>query len=1147
MAVRVESQAEPIPGYRLIERLGGGGFGEVWKAEAPGGLHKAIKFVYGELDAAGDDAQRAEQELKSIRRVQSVRHPYILSLERYDIIDGQLIIVMELADKNLWDRFKECRSQGLPGIPRDELLRYMEEAAEALDLMNNTYALQHLDIKPQNLFLVHNHIKVADFGLVKDLEGMAASVTGGVTPVYAAPETFDSWVSRFSDQYSLAIVYQEMVSGQRPFSGANVRQLVLQHLQGTPDLASLAPAERPAIARALAKNPDERYPTCLELVRDLRVAGGGAPPAEGTAVAFAPPSTDGPLKGSTDDPAGSPARTPGLFATPHVVGGASQRPTDWLRAPRSTPKSAPTTGKTLRADGDGVLVPAVVVGAGGLGLAVLQRLREALGAQFGPPDVTPHLRLLYLDTDPDEVKAAARGPAGFVESLLLRLNRPSHYLKPRDGRPDVTSWLDPKMLYRIPRTLRTAGFRALGRLAFFDNYRLVAQRLRGELEACAGPEALAAADRHTRLGLRVLRPRVYVVAGLAGGTGGGLFLDLAYVARDVLRRLGHAEPEVIGLLVVPSAGRKAADPLAPGNTFAALAELSHFQGGAGFVCRYLEREPALSDRAPPFTRCVVLPQPEEAGEAGEALAQAAELVARDLLSPLGRAADTARAPLRGPPASCQTFGLYKFAFPRRELTARVARRLCAALVKRWMSKDGAAHRPSAQTFLEERWPRDQYGPETFIERLQADAEAALGTAPDAVFANLTRDLAATSLPDPVAVLDVLARLEEQLGRPGCDTLADKPSRLQEVLRDAGDRVVAEWGQHLGELVVGLIEAPEFRLAGAEEAARQVVAVLQKMLEHQEPLAKELAARAAEAHARVHGLVALLAKPAPPKGRPLPSAADFLELLRAYPKWRYQSLVLQQVSRGLVSLRGLMSDELREVNFCRARLGELLKTFEDNPGGPGEKAAGEVPGRNLLPRGCATVEQAVEEVMKDQTPEQLAALEEKMQAMICRQFTALVHVCLTPSNMLRNVETAMQQEAEAAVKGTLAWSDATELFLEQHPDETEAQAAIAAAFEEAVGELSGGEGVRELCVLSVPAGPAGDRFRELAKEALPNVDLVHVTGGDDVVFYREAVGLPVARLPQLGSAGREAYQRLSSVEHFTPHSRADVRFQIAGGE
>src|SRR5262249_5491097 len=229
MAVRIESHAEPIPGYRLLERLGGGGVGEVGKCEAPGGLFKAIKVGFGGLASAGSDQHRAEQELKALSRVKTVRHPYILSLERYDIIDGQLLIVMELADRNLWDRFKECRAQGLPGIPREELLGYMEETAEALDLMNHQYQLQHLDIKPQNLFLVHQHVKVADFGLVKDLEGMKASVTGGVSPVYAAPETFDGWVSRFSDQYSLAIVCQELLTGQRPYTGNNVRHLIMQH------------------------------------------------------------------------------------------------------------------------------------------------------------------------------------------------------------------------------------------------------------------------------------------------------------------------------------------------------------------------------------------------------------------------------------------------------------------------------------------------------------------------------------------------------------------------------------------------------------------------------------------------------------------------------------------------------------------------------------------------------------------------------------------------------------------------------------------------------------------------------------------------------------------------------------------------------
>ena len=129
----------------------------------------------------------------------------------------------------------------------------MEEAAEALDLMNFHHQIQHLDIKPQNLFLVHRHVKVADFGLAKDLEGAIASMTGGITPMYAPPETFDGWVSRQSDQYSLAIVYTEMLTGKRPFNGTNPRQLIMQHMCAPPISALLSSPDREAVARAVEK------------------------------------------------------------------------------------------------------------------------------------------------------------------------------------------------------------------------------------------------------------------------------------------------------------------------------------------------------------------------------------------------------------------------------------------------------------------------------------------------------------------------------------------------------------------------------------------------------------------------------------------------------------------------------------------------------------------------------------------------------------------------------------------------------------------------------------------------------------------------------------------------------------------------------
>jgi serine/threonine protein kinase len=268
-------QREPIPGYRLIEPLGRGGFGEVWKCEAPGGLYKAIKFVASERNALHGEGAPAAEELKSIQHIKSIRHPFLLSMERVELIDEELVIVMELADKSLMDVLKECESAGTPGIPRAELLGYLEEAADVLDLMNLRHGLQHLDIKPGNLFLVSNHVKVADFGLVRSLSdrgGEGALLSGGMTALYAAPEMFANSLSSSCDQYSLAIVYQELLTGARPFNGKNLRQLMLQHSTAEPNLKELPEGDRTAVARALSKDPKQRFPTCMAFIEALQAA-----------------------------------------------------------------------------------------------------------------------------------------------------------------------------------------------------------------------------------------------------------------------------------------------------------------------------------------------------------------------------------------------------------------------------------------------------------------------------------------------------------------------------------------------------------------------------------------------------------------------------------------------------------------------------------------------------------------------------------------------------------------------------------------------------------------------------------------------------------------------------------------------------------
>jgi eukaryotic-like serine/threonine-protein kinase len=275
--------SEPLPGYRLLEPLGRGGFGEVWKCEAPGGLLKAIKFVSGEETEDGRGEQRLLQELGAFEQMKTIRHPFLLTLERVEVIGSELVMVMELADRQLHDRFRECKTCGLPGIPRDELLAYFADAAEALDVIAAKYELQHLDVKPANLFLVAGHVKIGDYGLVSSLQpSVSPGDHRGLTPKYVAPEVLRGQPCARSDQYSLALVYQELLTGTFPYDGKTPQQLIMHHISTKPSLGSLPSGDRPIVRRALAKKPDERYSSCLSFVQALMMAPNAASPPSGS-------------------------------------------------------------------------------------------------------------------------------------------------------------------------------------------------------------------------------------------------------------------------------------------------------------------------------------------------------------------------------------------------------------------------------------------------------------------------------------------------------------------------------------------------------------------------------------------------------------------------------------------------------------------------------------------------------------------------------------------------------------------------------------------------------------------------------------------------------------------------------------------------
>jgi serine/threonine protein kinase len=254
-------------GYQLLQRLGRGAFGEVWRAEAPGGVHVAVKIIHRPLDH-----EAAQKELQSLNRIKGLRYTYLLQTQAFWSLDDRLIIVMDLADGTLREWWKKLQEEDPPEVALRKLVRCFGEAAEALDYLHSKN-LQHRDIKPENILVLEGHAKVADFGLARLLESQnIATASFAGTPVYIAPEVWGNKISPQSDQFSLAVTYAELRQARRPFPGQSYMEIMTNICQADPDLSGLLPPEQKILQVALAKDPQERYPSCQQFVEALRDA-----------------------------------------------------------------------------------------------------------------------------------------------------------------------------------------------------------------------------------------------------------------------------------------------------------------------------------------------------------------------------------------------------------------------------------------------------------------------------------------------------------------------------------------------------------------------------------------------------------------------------------------------------------------------------------------------------------------------------------------------------------------------------------------------------------------------------------------------------------------------------------------------------------
>jgi serine/threonine-protein kinase len=269
-----EVNGTPFGRYRLVQLLGRGGMGEVWRAydTAANNRTVAIKLLPPQL---ADDSTFVQRFRREADAAAQLNNPHIIPIHNYGEIDGRLYVDMRLIEGR---DLQQVLADG--PIEPARAVRIIEQVAKALQAAHRI-GLVHRDVKPSNILLDEDDFAyLIDFGIARAADQTRMTGTGSIIGSwhYMSPERLRAGqVDARSDIYALACVLYECLTGSTPYPGDNFEQQITAHLTEPPPRPSstdpnMPVALDPVIATGMAKDPDQRYATTVELADAARDA-----------------------------------------------------------------------------------------------------------------------------------------------------------------------------------------------------------------------------------------------------------------------------------------------------------------------------------------------------------------------------------------------------------------------------------------------------------------------------------------------------------------------------------------------------------------------------------------------------------------------------------------------------------------------------------------------------------------------------------------------------------------------------------------------------------------------------------------------------------------------------------------------------------
>jgi hypothetical protein len=646
------------------------------------------------------------------------------------------------------------------------------------------------------------------------------------------------------------------------------------------------------------------------------------------------------------------------------------------------------------------------------------------------------------------------------------------------------------------------GVRALGRLSLLDHQAAVKLKFGRMLKKVMRDTEGGDISGAKGLGLRSTFPRVYIVGSLMGGTGSGIALDLAYMLKQELRKVGYDPNRVSAHFFLPRSLWSNENSLQLEKPMIALREIDTFMSGKEtFRAVYSLKEEPFTDSERPFDSITL--HPVEKTGVKSATTRHLEVLSETLIQEgftnLGKSRFEGELRKRDVPNPYRNVASVRLTWPRQRLLQDSLGRLTLQLQNRWIETESSSDSTEVIQFTKEFLQKKRLDNDSLRKQLDEKLTVRLGYS---IFDKLIETEKAIGEGrgqiSQIECCNLIEPLVQIVGSPGSGD--DHPSKR--AFAECFKELAKETEKRLSEMVVQLVEMPSKRFGFSLKFLKRIDQELTETIEQIKQLLHKNASELESRYDRMLNFIGNLDNIGPKLSvRRSDPRSELRELISTYVNTRLESQREYALQCVVQSWKGILPEFTRDINFCKEQSREMLEEIRKASKPPETRQFLEL---HILPGKSKEIEEASDSVIQSISENDWDALDERLQVRIRRECSALVKVCLQKMQYKDRFLKLIREELLALAETRLPVSSSVEMFLSEGRDPQLLHREIQRAFDELSQTMLTGrlpEGTT-MHFLGLPNSPSKANFQALLADVISEVHWTDYPSEHDIVLSCE---------------------------------------------